>query len=603
MKPKSLFWRLFFSLILLGFVSISVGVYYGYQTYESLYVKEVKNNLLESSNIARRILYPYLKEKNHLELQNQVSQLIEVSSTRYTIYGSHGNVVADSYLAPNSIENQRSSADFYDLIQLKKARYISDIPYDEIEFLETSLPMRLDDGKTWVLRVGYPTGHIKNHLNNIITKLIAKSLLLFLGFVAIVFILGRFFTNPISKIALEARGLRKGHFHRRITSEYYLSKETSQIIRSFNRLAAKLDKRDRQITTQASEMESMLSAMGEGLLAVDENMNVLFINPAAKQILEIHSTDHPTETLPECTRRIEVIEFVRDALRKKGQLTREIAIENEIGTSWLLASSHPFETPEEHRPSIVLLLKNVTEIKTLENYRKDFVANVSHELRTPLTSIRGFSETLWQMTREKDGDISRFAAILMKQSERLQNLVNDILLLSQMESHAKEILNDNAKYHMLSSLIHSSIELCKKRAKEKNIDIEVTIQKDGKVTIVLHLMEQVLVNLINNATTYSSNNSKIQIVVRHSEDFSEIDIIDHGVGIASSHLPRIFERFYRVDHGRDRQAGGTGLGLAIVKHIITLHGGSISVQSEPGKGSHFKIILPTQKSNRILTLQ
>jgi len=231
------------------------------------------------------------------------------------------------------------------------------------------------------------------------------------------------------------------------------------------------------------------------------------------------------------------------------------------------------------------------QLQLLETIRQDFVANVSHELKTPITSIKGFVETLRDGAKDNAEDLDRFLGILDKQSHRLEAIVDDLLTLSRLESEpASELLQLHTEN--IRNLLLSAGDYCSTRADKKGIEISVNCDTEINLIVDRSLLTQAIINLVDNAIKYSATNTKVRIIAADQGDHVRFDIADEGPGISSEHFPRLFERFYRVDKARSRNLGGTGLGLAIVKHIVVLHNGLVSVDSEPGSGSVFHIDIP-----------
>lgn len=232
-----------------------------------------------------------------------------------------------------------------------------------------------------------------------------------------------------------------------------------------------------------------------------------------------------------------------------------------------------------------------TQLDSLENLRREFVANVSHELKTPVTTIKGFIETLLEGAKDDPDDLQRFLEIISRQSDRLASIIDDLLTLSRLESAPLSEIMDTGVY-MLGDILESCRDICLARAQQKNITIRMDCDTDIEVHADRSLLTQAIVNLVDNAIKYSPEETTVSIACAESEGYSEISVTDEGPGIAQQHLSRLFERFYRADKARSRKLGGTGLGLAIVKHIVNVHGGVVSVSSKPGSGSTFTIRLP-----------
>ena len=233
----------------------------------------------------------------------------------------------------------------------------------------------------------------------------------------------------------------------------------------------------------------------------------------------------------------------------------------------------------------------MTRLKRLEMVRRDFVANVSHELRTPVTSIKGFVETLLDGAMHNPDELQRFLRIVASQTDRLTAILEDLLTLSRVEQeeNGAEIVFSPGP---VKNVLDAAVEVCQMKASEKNIHVEITCDSVLQVPMNAPLLEQAVINLIDNAIKYSDPGQTVHVTATGSNGEVVIEIRDQGCGISREHLPRVFERFYRVDKARSRKLGGTGLGLAIVKHIAQAHNGRATVESSVGHGSTFSIRLP-----------
>jgi two-component system phosphate regulon sensor histidine kinase PhoR len=238
-----------------------------------------------------------------------------------------------------------------------------------------------------------------------------------------------------------------------------------------------------------------------------------------------------------------------------------------------------------------MVLNDVTRLRRLENLRRDFVANVSHELKTPITSIKGFVETLIDGAIRDPGAADRFLRIISRQADRLSAIIEDLLQLSRIE-RGTERQEIELRPHPLVTVLRGAVELCQPQAEEEHMLIELDCPRDLVAAINPPLLESALVNLIDNALKYGGSGGRVRVALREAEREAVISVQDWGAGIASAHLPRLFERFYRVDQSRDRKAGGSGLGLSIVKHIAQAHAGRVEVESKVGAGSTFSLHLP-----------
>jgi two-component system phosphate regulon sensor histidine kinase PhoR len=240
----------------------------------------------------------------------------------------------------------------------------------------------------------------------------------------------------------------------------------------------------------------------------------------------------------------------------------------------------------------LIVLNDITQMKRLENIRRDFVANVSHELKTPITSIIGFVETLSQGAIDDKENAGRFLEIIARHADRLNAIIEDLLLLSRIEGHEEDDSGVVKEASKIKSILSSALLICEPKASTKNIHLALQSPDEIKADVNAPLLEQAVINLVDNAIKYSEEGSHVRVEASAEGEEILIRVIDDGCGIPEEHIPRLFERFYRVDKARSRNLGGTGLGLAIVKHIVNAHGGIIEVESIPQKGSTFTIRIP-----------
>ena len=361
----------------------------------------------------------------------------------------------------------------------------------------------------------------------------------------------------------------------------------------------------RGATRERQDIEVVLENMGEGILVLNESQFVTRINSAAERLLgvkrELMIGQHYREVIPQQA----VVRFIGSVLVDGSQAEVDITLaegdarylqasgqvlsSNSSGPSFDKASKDISGIGSGKPRGIVIVLNELTRLRRLERARKDFVANVSHELKTPITSIQGFVETIIDGAIDSREDTLRFLGIIQRQSERLGQIFNDMLTLSRIE--AEQDLE--AAPADLFSLARSVVGSLDWKARERKV-VLILEGKSVPIKVNGQLIEQAVANLVDNAIKYgaASLNGKVIVNVSVRENCAILAVIDNGPGIEARHLPRIFERFYRIDKGRSRNEGGTGLGLAIVKHIAQAHGGQASVASEPGVRTVFEIILP-----------
>ncbi len=369
--------------------------------------------------------------------------------------------------------------------------------------------------------------------------------------------------------------------------------EFVELATAMNNMARDTHNRLDKLTNERAEQEAVLAAMIEGILAVDNEQNIIRTNRAAGEILNFNHKEAAGRSIQEVVRQPDCLKFIQSALDADGNSMRELQLHSNDRNRRLVLNALPLHDLAEREIGILLVINDVTQLRRLEQVRSDFVANVSHELMTPVTSIKGFIETMLEEgdTQDPEGQ-RRFLEIVLRQSNRMHSIINDLLALSRLEESSEEETRARWENAALCSLVEDSIQICAQKAEECDIEISLECQNSLHVSVNPALIEQALSNLIDNAIKYSPEDTRVEIRCEEADGMAKISVQDQGCGIAREHLPRIFERFYRVDKARSRKVGGTGLGLSIVKHIAHIHGGTVDVQSRPGAGSTFSIYLP-----------
>lgn len=397
----------------------------------------------------------------------------------------------------------------------------------------------------------------------------------------------RRYTEPIDQLTDIAKKIAKGDELRTIPDfEYYDSNELSSAI---SKIAHDLEEMSTLRTMEKERLNTLIESMGSGLLMLGRGGNINLVNGsflhtfgfANKQIIGENTNNI---ALPKEIQKLIETVFLTE---KPNEIQVHLTTSKEPVSIVVYAA--PVIGTYGNWLGIVVVVHDISELIRLERFRKDFVANVSHELRTPVTSIKGFTETLLDGAIHDETVRNEFLAIIQKESNRLQLLIDDLLVLSGVE---REGFTLKIGIVSIKEMIEDALRAVSQRVAEKRMNVIFQMDEPIQIEGDTDRLMQVMVNLLSNAVSYSQEEKTITVQVKKDHHSVEISIQDEGVGIAQSELPRLFERFYRVDRARSRESGGTGLGLAIVKHLVEAHHGSVAVESVEQVGTTFKVKLP-----------
>lgn len=387
----------------------------------------------------------------------------------------------------------------------------------------------------------------------------------------------RILARPVVDLATVARSVASGH---RPTYPRSNTREIQELVGAFRSMHEELSKQIAELHRERGETEAIIESMAEGVIAADKNGRVVMCNDATRQIVGL-GPDDSLPDLQELFHHRDARDAVETALNGTAVLGREI----QLGDHDLLITARPLPNG-----GVVIGLLDVTDVKRLQTMRRDFVGNVSHELKTPLTSVRGYAETL--LTEHPDPDTQRrFLTTIRDNAQRMQALVDDLLDLTRLESGAWQPTIAPVNLAAVGQAAWAAFE---PEPAERNISFAIEIPPDFSIEADPAAVRQVLTNLFGNALRHTPEGGRVVIRARDipEEAMWEVEVSDNGKGIPPEHVPRVFERFYRVDPGRARTAGGTGLGLAIVKHLVDAHGGSVGLDSVVDHGTTVRIRLP-----------
>lgn len=365
---------------------------------------------------------------------------------------------------------------------------------------------------------------------------------------------------------------------------------------SLESIFARQQELERQIAGRESGTQTILGAMQDGLLVVDARSRIMLMNQPFEKLFELRD---PAVGVPliEAVRHATLDELIVETLRTREIMRSELSVADSRTHSerHVEVSAVPIKNTDDEVTGTVVLFHDITELKQLDQIRREFVANVSHELRTPLSILRGYIEVLLDEPETSREELARILSIMERHSKRLQRLVDDLLSLAQLESSRATLELSDVR---VDELFNNLIRDWKEKLAAKNLKVIVDLTPE---TFTLHAdgtrLEEVLYNLLDNAVKFSPENGQIHLQATRRRSDMILSVTDNGLGIGNEHLPRIFERFYRADKARSRELGGTGLGLAIVKHIAQLHGGRVEAESELGRGTTIRVVLPLRSAS------
>ena len=589
MAKKRILWQLFPSYLLITFTALLAVGGYASNSLREFYYDRTAEDLKARAWLIERQVVRKASPFDSSFINSLSRDLGKKTNTRITIIDSLGQVLGDSHEDPSRMDNHADRPEFKAALkgEIGMALRFSNTLEEQMMYL--AVPIIREDKLSGVVRTSIPTTFIERALRSIEFKIGGVGLAVALLAAAISLMISRRISRPLEQMKFSAETIAKGKWIKPLSVDSD-SVEISSLSNALNQMASQLEDRIETITSQSNESEAVLSSMVEGVLAVDAEEKLIRLNKAAGKLLDIDTGKAEGRPIEEVVRNSHLREFIERTLSGIENVETDLMIgsQNEI---FLQAHGAVLKDIQDKSIGAVIVLNDVTRLRRLETVRRDFVANVSHELKTPITLIKGFVETLQQGALENREEAERFLNILSKQVERLNAIIEDLLSLSRLEqdSGKSEMEMEKTK---VTQVLESAIRDCERKALEKNTSIQLDCPNELEVYANSPLLNQAVLNLVDNALKYSEPEGKIRVEASETETEVVIAVQDWGCGIDSAHLPRLFERFYRVDQARSRQLGGTGLGLAIVKHIAQAHKGTVSVNSTLGKGSRFSIHLP-----------
>lgn len=592
MKFRRIVWQIYLPyLFLILFVLIGSGWYMSI-TVRAFYYNDTVKDLRARAQLISQQLQGRFDESHREALSQLVEQLGQRSGTRITIIRLDGLVLADSHEDATRMEDHSGRPEIMAAVSLGEGSTVRFSNTLGQTLMYVALAYQESGNLLGTVRTSVSVTDIDQALDAIQWRLFVGGLIIALLAAPMSWFLSRRISRPLELMTVAAQRFSQGDLETPIIETG--SEEAHRLARALNMMAHELSDRIYREVEQRGEIEAILGCMVEGIIAVDNDENVIRLNSAAAKLFNIALSGEPGRPIQEVIRHAELQRFVGRALSSEDPLEDELTL---LGAEkrYLHVQAAPLLGKLDERIGVLIVLHDLTRLRQLESVRRDFVANVSHELKTPITAIRGAVETLIDGEEDEDSPERRFLQIIFKQSERLNALVEDLLDLSRIEQGVNEG-GWELKREPLRPVLESAKNACESLMSLHQITVDLDCPERLHAQINSALLEQAVINLLTNAIKYSEAGQPVTIKVSEFEDRVHIQVQDFGCGIDEKHLPRLFERFYRIDLARSRSLGGTGLGLAIVKHIAYAHMGDIQVRSKVGEGSVFTILLPKTRA-------
>lgn len=588
MRNRPLIWHIFPSYMLVILAALLAITGYSTRAIHTFYLERITGDL----EVRARVMGPFFVEALESGVTEEINALCRDTgqniNTRITMIRPDGQVLGDTEEDPESMDNHAQRQEVKEALISGRG---AEVRYSETlkrNMVYVALPLTVEDRIVGIIRVSVASDPIRASLIAVHARTALVGVIAAAFAAVISWSVTRRIGRALEEMKQGAERFAQGDFSRKVSRPSSL--EMASLADTLNQMARQLNDRIRTVISQRNLQEAVLSSMVEGVLAVDKEQHVISMNDAAARLLGVNPEMVQGQPISEVLNNLPLQDFVGQAMTSTTPSEGEFVLRDH---EQQVIQVHGAVLRDAHGEGIgaVVVLNDVTRLRRLERVRRDFVANVSHELRTPITSIKGFVETLLDGALDNPEDARRFLDIVMKQADRLNAILGDLLTLSRIEE-GEEKVSIVLEAGSVVGVLNAAVQLCETKAAEKDIVIDLDCDAAIRACINPPLLEQALANLVDNAIKYSEHGAKIRVGAGQQESDVVVFVEDHGCGIPREHLPRLFERFYRVDKARSRSLGGTGLGLSIVKHIAKAHGGRVSVSSAPGQGSIFRIHMP-----------
>ncbi len=585
-RPQPLFRLIFLPLLLVVTVSVAVLGWYAERSSKENSYQEAVGDLTAAANLAAfRVAQEFPGSPG--ALKETCRRMGLESVRRVTVVLPTGEVACDSALVDRvSIRDLSRHPEILEALAGREGHAVHPSRSLKRSFLYVAVPLRSEGKVVAALRLGLP--YPEERQRAIHSQLLQVSVAIVLLGAVGVYLIARRIAAPIENLTEAVGGFARGDLRGRLALPPVT--EVATLAGALNSMADHLDGRIAAIEAQRLLQETILAGMSEGVIATDLSGRMLLVNPTAAGMIGMEAAAAVGTVLPESPQFAALGSFIAGSLSSPRTMQDELAIGAEGGIH-LFARSAPLRDGAGARIGSVIILSDVSRLQRLERTRQDFIVNISHELKTPITIVKGYLELFLDGALGDTAAARPFLEKVLRQGERMREIIDDLLLLSRLDQQSgREGLP--AEPAGLKDILSAAVAGTTEFAAQGSVRVELECGEDLLLAADPLLMTRAVANLVRNAVAHTRPGGRVLVRGERAGSAVAISVRDWGSGIAREHLPRIFERFYRVDRGRSRGRGGSGLGLAIVKHIALVHGGTVSAESEPGQGSTFTITIP-----------
>lgn len=579
--------RIISYFILILFLCMSASGFHIYNTAKTEYYNVMETRLTETAQLIRLDIET-LEDFQAIKNQRKFNGFSKWTNSRLTVVDKDGQVYFDSELNSSTMKNHANRPEIQGALEGRATMSRRFSKSLDVNMIYVAIPIEVDGEIIGAIRNSMPLHTLKNVSNILINDMAISIFITLLTGSLIFYILIKNIVKPLKATTEFARKISEGDYKKRLSM--IRDDEIGSLTESLNNMAERLEYSFAKLSERNLQLESILSNVKSGIIATDEKEEIILINDGAIHMLNLSSKEGTKgKNILTAFRMYDLYEKISSFDYNKDNINVfEYGLKNKIFSIYVKQIHYS----NSATTGFLIVIEDITQIRKYENLRKDFVANVTHELKTPITSIKGFIETLTSGDIEDEDIKVKFYNIIDSETNRLIHLVEDILTLSALDSQStistweQEVVN-------VSDYMDDIYSLMERLAEDKNITLSIKIDKDLKeIPFHSNHFKQLMINLIDNAIKYNKKGGFVTVKMYKKQGSAIIEVSDKGIGIPKADLPRVFERFYRVDKGRSRQAGGTGLGLAIVKHIVQVNNSKIRVESRVHEGTTFFVEIP-----------